>query len=262
MNPSPILSPTGQLAQIVSDLQGAAGARLERAGPLAWLFTLVARRLAGLCARFGRLAHHLAAGALRVRARAEAPLRHVPADTASAPTAPPPAAATAAAPSKRIPTRVGWLLDLLGVPAEEGRAKLLALLADPASRAEIAATPQLHRPLRGLCRALRVRLIPELRRPRRRRPRPFVARRAAPPPTPEPPPPASDWPAAVHPSSPAWHPTLVQPPTRHYSEDEIWRAGPADPAFHYRIARALLWRKQREEREARFRDAFSRFRIV
>lgn len=147
--------------------------------------------------RLRRLAHRFAGLAARLEAGAEPdPPRHRSA--APRPNRP--------KPPHRLPQGVAWLVRL--VPeAASGAGQLRHLLTDAELAALIAASPQMGRVLRPLCRMLGVEPPPALAKPRRpahaAAPAPFPVRSVRPPRRhgPEPAPPV--LPAACGPPSPA-----------------------------------------------------------
>jgi len=157
-----------------------AGGRL--AGPL---ICLIWSRLRRLSIRVATLLARIRPGAPPRPTRAQtqpSPVRRHPAPQSPPP---PPAPPSPLARPACLPRRVGWLVRLVPASAPSG-SQLQHLLSDPEMAALVAASPEMRRLLRGLCRMLGVRLPP------------------APLPAPEAPP------AAVPPAIP---PAAVPPPT-------------------------------------------------
>ena len=113
------------------------------AGPLIHLIWTRVRRLG---ARFAALAARVRAGALRSLAPARRRAASRPASPAPASPPPPP----------RLPNGFAWLVRLVGREAAGCGGQLQLLLTDPEFATLIAATPQMGRVLRPLCRMLGV----------------------------------------------------------------------------------------------------------
>ena len=85
----------------------------------------------------------------------------------------------------RLPSRQGWLVEVLGYEAAASRSQLEALLAEPGMRAALDAAPGVGRILRPLCRMLGLPVA--------------LARAASDPPAPE----SRPWPPVIKPVVPA-----------------------------------------------------------
>ena len=215
MSPPPPATPAERFAAIIELLCRSVAAQIAggrpngpRGLPLAGpLIVVIWNRLRRIGDRFARLAARIGAGQLR---RRPAPRPNLAPSAAPAPSAPSAPQAPPAPRPKRpnppppLPRGFRWLLRL--VPeTTHGRAQLYHLLADPEMAALIAASPEMGRILRPLCRSLGIRPLPILLPPR---------------PAPAPEPPAAPAPpaAAPHPRPP---PLPAAPP--------LWTPIPASP---------------------------------
>jgi len=174
-----------RFARLIEGLCRAIAARSALSRLAAPLLILVWRRLRRTAARFAALTARIRAGRLpRPTAGRRRPAGRPP--DAARPPRPPP---------QRLPARSAWLIRLVPEAACSA-SQLRHLLDDPEMAALIAATPQMGRLLRPLCRMLGVDPPPGLRPPGRRAP-PAAA------------PAAPSRPAAPKPAPPA-----RSPPTR------------------------------------------------
>ena len=166
---------------------------LPLAGPL---IVVIWNRLRRIGERFARLAARIGAGKLRRRTTRRPGM----APSASRPQRPTP-------PQPPLPRGFCWLLRL--VPeTTHGRTQLYHLLADPQMAALIAASPEMGRILRPLCRSLGIPPLPILLPPR-------------PAPAPEPPAPPAAAPPPAAPRNPPATPEPAAPP--------LWTPIPASP---------------------------------
>ena len=212
---SPPPTPAGRFAGIIGLLcrnvaAQIAGGRpngprgLPLAGPL---IVVIWNRLRRIGERFARLAARIGAGKLRRRSARR------PGMAPSAPSAPRPQRPG----SPALPRGFCWLLRL--VPeTTHGRTQLYHLLADPQMAALIAASPEMGRILRPLCRSLGIPPLPILLPPR---PAP-APEPPAPEPEPEPAAPAVN--RTARPAAPRNPPAAPEPPP-----PPLWTPIPASP---------------------------------
>ena len=167
--PDAILSAADRFAYFIESLCRALGD--PRFGPLPAGSVIIAiwKRLRRIAARFAVLAAYVHAGALPT----STPRRRSPPTEAA--TAARLATLAAAKQAPRLPSRLGWLtLMRPGLHCFGGR--LRHLLNDQEFLSLLAASPEIRKLIRSLCRMFGLPLIPLLREPRRPRvprPKPF-----------------------------------------------------------------------------------------
>ena len=126
------------------------------------------KRLRRIAAHFAVLAAHIRAGTLPAPKLGSPTRRHGPPRTESA-TAARLAALAAARKAPRLPNRLGWLTRMRpGLHCFGGR--LRHLLNDQEFLNLLAASPEIRKLIRSLCRMFGLPLIPLLREPRSNRP--------------------------------------------------------------------------------------------
>ena len=162
-----------RIALIIRRLAEVVGVRAHFERTLLPLMILLSLRLSSLQRRFNALTARIAEGRpapRRGKSRAGRPRPR--------PLAPKPVL--------RLPSKFGWVTNLLGADAVYFRNQLEEMLhKDPELAALIAAEPAAGRILRPLCRLLAIPLIPALRLPPRPAPKPRPSRATRPTLTPE-----------------------------------------------------------------------------
>jgi hypothetical protein len=190
---------TDRFAAAIRGLRDSVSARLNETRVPAPLRTLIRARLSALILRFTAIVARAQQPPAnprppRIRDRTQDPTRAAPPGDSL--------------PRDSLPRDHAWLLRMVPATtnsvnaAAYGRAEIQTLLADPAMRALIAATPAAGRLLRPLCHMLGLPVPPELRLPKRpRRPRVTTA--------PHPP----RQPRRQHPPRPSPYPVPPRPPS-------------------------------------------------